>query len=109
MPEAVKLTDKDRLDAALKLIHGVHLDEAMIRAHVMRPENVLGVSSDRGRDDERVPAAIGGPPVVHPGYALDVPGFPRGDRGSAQRLRRRLRDALERERGADRHARVGLG
>ena len=75
MPEAVKLTDNDRLDAALKLIQGVRLDEAMIRAHVMRPENVLGVSSDRGRDDPRVPAAIGGPPVVHPGYALDVRGF----------------------------------
>jgi Beta-lactamase len=75
MPEAVKLTEKDRLDAALKLIHGVQLDEAMIRAHVMRPENVLGVSCDRGRDDQRVPAAIGGPPVVHPGYALDVRGF----------------------------------
>lgn len=27
MPEAGKLTDKDRLDAALKLIHGVQLDE----------------------------------------------------------------------------------
>jgi hypothetical protein len=36
MSEAGKLTDKDRLDAALKLIHGVEIDEAMIRAHVMR-------------------------------------------------------------------------
>ena len=75
MPDAVKLTDNHCLDASLELIHGVQLDEAMIRAHVMRPENVLGVSSDRGRDDPRVPAAIGGPPVVHPGYALDVRGF----------------------------------
>ncbi len=75
MPEAVKLTDKDRVDAALKVIHGVELDEAMIRAHVMRPENVVGVSSDRGRDEERVPATIGGPPVVSHDYALDVGGF----------------------------------
>ena len=79
MREAEKLTDRDRLDAALKLVHGVHLDDAMIRAHVMRPENVVGVPSDRRRDDEQAPAGKPGPEPGGPeellGYALDVPGF----------------------------------
>lgn len=74
------------LAAALDQIRGVDIDEAAVRAHVMRPDNLLGVSSDRGR--EGVPAedvALPPPgPVPRPGprpgpgpvvYGLDATGF----------------------------------
>jgi hypothetical protein len=40
-----------RLDTALRRIKGVKVDEAAIHAHVMRPQRVVGVVSDRGRED----------------------------------------------------------
>jgi hypothetical protein len=55
MADAEHVTDGERLDEALKQIRGVTIDEGSIRAHVMRPANVLGVTSDRGLDAERPP------------------------------------------------------
>jgi hypothetical protein len=40
-----------RLDTALRRIKGVKVDEAAIHAHVMRPQRVVGMVSDRGRED----------------------------------------------------------
>lgn len=61
------------LAAALERIRGVDIDEAAVRAHVMRPVNLLGVTSDQGR--EGVPARRlfwpPGPTLYH----LDVTGF----------------------------------
>jgi CubicO group peptidase (beta-lactamase class C family) len=80
-----EMDERERgLAAALDQIRGVDIDEAAVRAHVMRPGNLLGVSSDRGR--EGVPAedvALPGPgpgplPVPGPGpvvYGLDAAGF----------------------------------
>ena len=42
--------DNRGLAAALNQLRGVDIDEAAVRAHVMRPGNLLGVSSDRGRE-----------------------------------------------------------
>jgi len=38
------------LAAALYRISGVDIDEAAVRAHVMRPDHLLGVTSDQGRE-----------------------------------------------------------
>jgi hypothetical protein len=59
--------------AAFERIKGVKIDEVAIRSHVLRPKNVVGVISDRGRED--APAIAHIPP--NPGfiYELDVNGF----------------------------------
>ena len=80
--------DERGLAAALDQLHGVDIDEAAVRAHVMRPGNLLGVSSDRGREGvpaehvalpppAPVPAPGPGPvPGPAPGvYGLDAAGF----------------------------------
>ena len=59
--------------AALGRIQGVKVDEAAIRAHVMRPENVVGVISDRGREDAPIVEHL--PPRPAFIYELDVNGF----------------------------------
>ncbi len=67
--------------AAPDQIRGVDIDEAAARAHVMRPDNLLGVSSDQGR--EGVPAEdVARPPTPGPGpvpapavYSFDAAGF----------------------------------
>jgi hypothetical protein len=67
--------------AALARIQGVKVDEAAIRAHVMRPENVVGVISYWGREDAPMvtlsayqafvkanlfsPAGVTGPTLYH--------------------------------------------
>ena len=38
------------LAAALYRISGVDIDEAAVRAHVMRPDHLLGMTSDQGRE-----------------------------------------------------------
>ena len=53
-PSAISV-DSERLDEALRQVRGVSIDATTIRAHVMRPANVLGVTSDRGLDVERAP------------------------------------------------------
>jgi hypothetical protein len=76
--------DERGLAAALDQLRGVDIGEAAVRAHVMRPGNLLGVSSDRGREGvpaEHValppPAPVPGPvPGPAPGvYGLDAAGF----------------------------------
>jgi len=52
------------LAAALDQIRGVDIDEAAVRAHVMRPDNLLGVSSDRGREGVPVKRLFWPPPPV---------------------------------------------
>jgi hypothetical protein len=72
------------LTAALDQIRGVDIDEAAVRAHVMRPGNLLGVSSDRGREGVPVehvalpapaPAPVPGPGPAPGVYGLDAAGF----------------------------------
>jgi beta-lactamase family protein len=70
------------LTAALEQIRGVDIDEAAVRAHVMRPDNLLGVSSDRGREGVPVehvalppPAPVPGPGPAPGVYGLDAAGF----------------------------------
>jgi CubicO group peptidase (beta-lactamase class C family) len=62
-----------KLAAALGRIKGAKVDEVAIRAHVMRPKNLVGVSSDRGTED----APIIQPPPPQPGlnYELNIQGF----------------------------------
>ena len=80
--------DERGLAAALDQLRGVDIDEAAVRAHVMRPGNLLGVSSDRGREGVPVehvalppPAPVPVPgrgPVPGPApgvYGLDAAGF----------------------------------
>ncbi len=80
--------DERGLAAALDQLRGVDIDEAAVRAHVRRPGNLLGVSSDRGREGvpaEHValpppaPVPVAGPvPVPGPApgvYGLDAVGF----------------------------------
>ena len=43
------MDERGVLAAALDQIRGVDIDEAAVRAHVMRPDNLLGVSSDRNQ------------------------------------------------------------
>jgi len=61
------------LAAALRRIHGLTVDEAAIRAHVMRPEHVVGVISDRGRED--APIIQPRPPQPGVSYELNIQGF----------------------------------
>jgi hypothetical protein len=62
-----------KVSAALGRIQGVKIDEAAIRAHVMRPRNVAGIISDRGRED--APAIEHIRPRPDFIYELDVNGF----------------------------------
>jgi|HubBroStandDraft_3_1064219.scaffolds.fasta_scaffold15640_3 hypothetical protein len=84
------------LAGVLDQLRGVDIDDAAVRAHVMRPDNLLGVSSDRGPEGvpaEDValppPAPVPGPgpvpgPIPGPGpvpgpapvvYSFDAAGF----------------------------------
>ena len=62
------------LAAALDQLRGVDIDEAAVRAHVMRPDHLLGVSSDRGPEGGPAQDAATPPPapVV---YSFDTAGF----------------------------------
>jgi hypothetical protein len=62
-----------RVAAALGRIQGVNVDEAAIRAHVMRPQQVGGVISDRGREDAPMIEHVR--PRPHLIYELDIRGF----------------------------------
>ena len=79
MTDAENATDSERLYEALSQIRGVTVDAATIRADVMRPATVLGVTSDRGLDVERAPTppkhVDGGLPQEFLGYAFDPDGF----------------------------------
>jgi CubicO group peptidase (beta-lactamase class C family) len=79
MTDAENLTDSKRLDEALRQIRGVTVDAATIRAHVMRPADVLGVTSDRGLDVERAPTPArhvdGELPQEFLGFAFNPDGF----------------------------------
>ena len=76
---AENVTDSERLYEALRQIRGVTVDAATIRAHVMRPANVLDVTSDRGLGVERPPTPAkpvdGGLPEEFLGFAFNVDGF----------------------------------
>ena len=63
------------LAAALDQIRGVDLDEAAVLAHVMRPDHLLGVTSDRGREDVPSKDVFRPPLPVVVFYELDVNGF----------------------------------
>ena len=80
-------SDSEQLAAALRRIRGVDVSEAQLRAHEMRPSNLDGVNSDRGRLDLPEPS---GPsvqasapsveiteaiPALHLHYRLEVDGF----------------------------------
>ena len=62
-----------KVAAAFDRIQGVKIDEAAIQAHVMRPKNVEGIISDRGR--ENAPAIEHIQPVPGFIYELDVSSF----------------------------------
>jgi CubicO group peptidase (beta-lactamase class C family) len=62
-----------KVAAALGRIQGVNVDEAAIRAHVMRPQQVLGVLSDRGREDAPIVEHLRPRPDLI--YELDIRGF----------------------------------
>jgi hypothetical protein len=72
-PQAPENLDLARVQA----VAGVHIDEAAVRAHVMRPGHLRGVTSDRGR--EGVPARrLHWPPVPVPVFCrFDAQGFVR--------------------------------
>jgi hypothetical protein len=55
MADAEHATDGERLDEALKQIRRVTIDEGSIRAHVMRPADVLGVTSGVSTPSARRP------------------------------------------------------
>ena len=67
--------------AAPDQIRGVDIDEAAALAHVMRPDNLLGVSSDQGRegapadDVARQPTPGPGPVPAPAVYSFDAAGF----------------------------------
>src|ERR1700721_2405595 len=61
------------LTAALDQSRGVDIDEAAVRAHVMWPDHMLGVTSGRGR--EGVPLRRLFWPPVPVRYRFDANGF----------------------------------
>jgi Beta-lactamase len=65
--------NETKLSAALERIQGVKIDEAAIRAHVMRPQNVVDIISDRGREDAPIIRHMR--PLLDFIYELDVNGF----------------------------------
>jgi CubicO group peptidase (beta-lactamase class C family) len=76
---AENVADSMRLDEALRQMPGVRIDAATIRAHVMRPAHVLGVTSDRGIEVEPAPTpaglAAGEQPEEFLGYQFNPDGF----------------------------------
>ncbi|MGA7126778.1 MAG: serine hydrolase domain-containing protein [Chthoniobacterales bacterium] len=62
-----------KLAAALGRIKGVTVDEAAIRTHAMRSENVVGAISDRGRKDAPIIQNL--PPQPGVSYELNIQGF----------------------------------
>ena len=62
-----------KVAAALGRIQGVIVDEAAIRAHVMRPQQVVGVLSDRGREGAPIIEHLRPRPDLI--YELDIRGF----------------------------------
>ena len=80
MTEPANRSESDQLAAALKSIRGVDITEAQVRAHVMRPSDLDGAASDRGRLDlpeQPAPSlqTTEALPEVHQHYRLDVDGF----------------------------------
>ncbi len=79
MTDAENVTDSARLDEALRQIRGVTVDAATIRAHVMRPANVFGLTSNRSLDVERAPTPArpvdGGRPEEFLGFIFNADGF----------------------------------
>jgi len=74
----------ERLTAALEQVRGVDIDEATVLAHVIRPDNLLGTSSDRGPEgvppeDFPVPPSPSPKPGPRPGpsphYGFNAAGF----------------------------------
>ena len=62
-----------KLAAAVGRIKGVTVEEAAIRAHVMRPQQVVGAVSDRGSED--APRIQVLPPQPGLSYELNIQGF----------------------------------
>jgi CubicO group peptidase (beta-lactamase class C family) len=79
MTDAENAADSMRLEEALGQMPGVRIDAASIRAHVLRPANILGVTSDRGLDVEPAPMpagpAGGEQPEEFLGYQFNPDGF----------------------------------
>jgi CubicO group peptidase (beta-lactamase class C family) len=64
------------LAAALAQLRGVEIDEAAVRAHVMRPDSLLNARSDRGRAGAPTERAVHPPPFPVPVfYGFDAAGF----------------------------------
>lgn len=64
------------LAAALDQIRSVDVDEVAVRAHVMRPDHLLGVSSDQGLEGVPLEHFFWPPPVSVPAfYEFDANGF----------------------------------
>ena len=86
MTDAGNVTNSERLDEALRQIRGITVDSATIRAHVMRPANVIGVTSDRGLDVEQAPTLAkhldAGAPQETLGLAFDSNGFVKSIQGA---------------------------
>jgi CubicO group peptidase (beta-lactamase class C family) len=62
------------LAAALDQIRGVDIDEAAVRAHAMRPDYLLEVTSDRGPEGVPAKYVLRPPPAPVP-YHFDATGF----------------------------------
>jgi hypothetical protein len=75
MTDADNVADSMRLDEALRQMPGVRIDPATIRAQVMRPAHVLGVTSDRGIDVEPAPTPAGPAEGEQPEKVLGSYGF----------------------------------
>jgi CubicO group peptidase (beta-lactamase class C family) len=67
--------EEEGLAAALRQIRGVDLDEAAVRAHVMRPGHLHGVTSDRGREGVPARRLHWPPPPVPVLWRFDAQGF----------------------------------
>jgi CubicO group peptidase (beta-lactamase class C family) len=64
------------LAAALAQVRGVEIDEAAVRAHMVRPESLLNAHSDRGRAGAPAERAVHPPPFPVPVfYGFDAAGF----------------------------------
>jgi len=63
------------LATALDQIRGVDIDEAAVRAHVMWPDYLVGVTSDRGREGVPVKRLVWPRPPVPVFYRFDANGF----------------------------------
>src|ERR1700722_9439146 len=65
--------NEEKVAAALARIRGLKIDDAALRAHVMRPLYVTDVITDRGREDAPLIEHI--EPLADFVYVLDVNGF----------------------------------